>query len=126
MNLEHFPKPMAVYNSGGWVVDSMSTDRAHGGAIVLVDNELNVASLRMYNETKDRSAAPVKVEAVGNGTGNPLYEQVKDLVQPDREPWLTFSRVAAENVDVYHKRFGDRLKLVRRIRPNHIRARNAA
>ena len=54
----------------------------------------------------------VKVEAV-EGSENPLYEHVSRLVRCDQDPWLSFSRVVAENVDIYHKRFRDRLDMVR-------------
>lgn len=125
MKLANFPEPVGVYNSGGWVVDSMNPDSAHGGAIVLVDEEMNVASVRMYNETENRSAAPVKVEAVEGDTDNPLYRHLLDLVKFDQDPWSSFARVAAENVDIYHKRFRDRLKLVRQARAARHRVRRA-
>ncbi len=43
---------------------------------------------------------------------NPLYAHVVHLVKDDQDPWFSFSRVVAENVDIYHKRFRDRLNLV--------------
>ena len=85
---------------------------AHGGAIVLADEELNVVSVRMYNEAENQDRPPIKVEAV-DGSENPLYEHVAQLVKSDQDPWLSFSRVVAENVDIYHKRFRDRLDMVR-------------
>jgi hypothetical protein len=50
----HFRDPLSVYNSGGWVVDTADTEPAHGGAIVLADEELNVVSVRMFNEAKNQ------------------------------------------------------------------------
>ena len=108
MKLDHFRDPLSVYNSGGWVVDTAETELAHGGAIVLADEELNVVSVRMYNEAEKQRRPTVKVEAV-DGSENPLYEHVSRLVRCDQDPWLSFSRVVAENIDIYHKRFRDRL-----------------
>src|ERR1700722_7450761 len=112
MKFDHFPDPLSVYNSGGWVVDTADTEPAHGGAIVLADEVLNVVSVRMYNEAKKQRRPTVNVEAV-DGSENPLYEHVSRLVRCDQDPWLSFSRVVAENVEIYHKRFRDRLDMVR-------------
>jgi hypothetical protein len=102
---------VSVYNSGGWVVDTMTTEPIHGGAIVLADEGLNVLSVRMYNEAENQRRWPVKVEAL-DGSENPLYAHVAKIIKNDQDPWLSFSRVVAENVDIYYKRFRDRLNLV--------------
>jgi hypothetical protein len=93
-------------------VDTADTELAHGGAIVLADEELNVVSVRMYNEAEKQRRPTVKVEAV-DGSENRLYEHITNLIKSDQDPWLSFSTVAAENVDIYHKRFRDRLDMVR-------------
>jgi hypothetical protein len=51
------------------------------------------------------------VEAV-DGSENRLYEHVTNLIKSDQGPCLSFSRVVAENVDIYHKRFRDRQDMV--------------
>jgi len=111
LNFATFSRAVNVYNSGGWVVDTMTTEPIHGGAIVLVDQGLNVVSVRMYNEAENQRRWPTKVEAL-DGRENPLYTHVAQLIKNDQDPWLSFSRVVAENVDIYHKRFCDRLNLV--------------
>ncbi len=110
LNFATFPHAVSVYNSGGWVVDTMTTEPIHGGAIVLADEGLNVVSVRMYNEAENQRRWPVKVEAL-DGSENPLYAHVALLINNDQDPWLSFSRVVAESVDIYHKRFRDRLNL---------------
>jgi UDP-2,3-diacylglucosamine pyrophosphatase LpxH len=112
LNFANFSHAVSVCNSGGWVVDTMNTEPIHGGAIVLADEGLNVVSVRMYNEGEKQRRWPVKVEALDRSE-NPLYDHVTDLIKVDQDPWLSFSRVVAENVDMYHKRFRDRLNLVK-------------
>jgi hypothetical protein len=109
---EHFTKPVDVYNSGGWVVDTIQTESTHGGALVLADEDLNVVSVRMYNETENHHWPPVKVETVA-GRENPLSTRLAEIVNCKQEPWVSFSRVVAENVDIYHQRFQSRLNLVK-------------
>jgi hypothetical protein len=87
----------SVYNSGGWVVDTLTVWPVHGGAVILVDEDHNVVSLRMYNEAADPGQYSVKVEAVAQpgGVANPLLERVRPLVDPNRNPWRTFSDTVA-------------------------------
>jgi len=109
---EHFTGPVHVHNSGGWVVDTRQTETAHGGALVLADEDLNVVSVRMYNETENHQGAPVKVQTI-DGRENPLSKHLVRFVNCEQEPWLSFSKVVGENVSAYHRRFQDRLNLVR-------------
>jgi hypothetical protein len=39
-----------VYNSGGWVVDTLTCAPTHGGAVILIDENLDSTSLCMYTE----------------------------------------------------------------------------
>jgi hypothetical protein len=112
LNFDHFPDTMNVYNSGGWVVDTTDTEPAHGGAIVLVDEDMNAVSLRMYNETQRGQVYPVRVEAV-DSDANPLYIHAAQLVKSDQNPWRSFSHVVAENVDKYRENFHVRLNMVK-------------
>jgi hypothetical protein len=112
MNFDHFPSGMNVYNSGGWVVDTKDTDPTHGGAIILVDEQMNAVSVRMYNEASRPTAYHVRLEAV-DGPANPLHNRLAGLINSDQDPWLSFSRVVADNVDAYHTNFRKRLKLAR-------------
>jgi hypothetical protein len=87
----------SVYNSGGWVVDTPTVWPVHGGAVILVDEDHNVVSLRMYNEAENAGEYAVKVEAAApsGGVANPLLERVRALVDPSRNPWRTFSDTVA-------------------------------
>jgi UDP-2,3-diacylglucosamine pyrophosphatase LpxH len=111
IKFDPFPNPINVYNSGGWVVDTSNTEPAHGGAIVVADEELNVVSVRMYNESHNQERPQVKVEAL-DAPSNALYQQVSSLVKSDQDPWLSFSKVVAKDIDTYHQRFRERLNIV--------------
>jgi hypothetical protein len=112
MNFSNFADVVNVYNSGGWVVDTKYTESAHGGAIILVDEQMNVASLRMYNEAEGQKTCVVRVEALDSGD-NPLYARISRLVNCNQDPWLSFSALVARSVGEYHERFRVRLNMVR-------------
>ena len=104
LNFNNFPSGMNVYNSGGWVVDTKDTDPTHGGAIILIDEQMNAVSVRMYNEASSPSAYQVRLEAV-DGPANPLHNRLAGLVNSNQDPWLSCSRVVAENVETHHNNF---------------------
>ncbi|MBN2718467.1 MAG: metallophosphoesterase [Deltaproteobacteria bacterium] len=89
-----------VINTGGWVVETVHPSPTHGASVVLVDEQLNCASLRMYNETANPSGDAVslcKMERPGVPV-NPLVERLSGQIHPEQSPWLDFSKAAAEAV----------------------------
>jgi hypothetical protein len=90
-NFKEYPQLVSVYNTGGWVVDTVDPEPLHGGAIV---------SLRMYNEDKDIKNYVVKVEeAIHPGeANNSLYNGVQDCLNKNPKNWSEFSRLAAITV----------------------------
>ncbi|HME42374.1 MAG TPA: metallophosphoesterase [Syntrophorhabdales bacterium] len=89
-----------VYNSGGWVVESVDPAPRHGGAVILIDEDLNVASLRMYNEDSNALNYAVKVEeALHPGEpSSPFCSDMRSLFSPSVDPWRKFSHDVAEAV----------------------------
>ena len=42
--------PVAVYNTGGWIVDKVKREEVFGGAVLLMDENLDACLLEMYRE----------------------------------------------------------------------------
>lgn len=93
-----------VFNTGGWVVEDTAVNTkktaAHGAAAVLLDDELNATSLRLYNEV---GASKVGVHDAGSGK-NPLTRHVENIINENRTPWNKFSDRVREELGK-HKRF---------------------
>jgi hypothetical protein len=68
-----------VFNNGGWVVDSMEPAPLKGGAIILVDEDLNTASVRMYNEA-EIDTQPPSSPRVSEVIDNPLVRRLKSVI----------------------------------------------
>lgn len=102
-NFRGYPEWVNTYNTGGWVVDTVDRAPLHGAAMVLLDEELNGASVRLYNEAEDADSYRVRVEQASHPgePGNPLYEKLAEVVDPDSDPWADFSSLVATTV---HKR----------------------
>ncbi len=109
-----YPGPVRVFNTGGWVVDTLTPVPVQGASAILLDEDLNAVALRFYNQTPDGSPMPVRL-AKGepdDGRPNPLYDRLDTLVDPGKEPWKTFSTAAASLV---RERYADMAKTVEQV-----------
>jgi len=100
MKFDGYEPGVNVYNTGGWVIDSKDPHPKIGGAVVLADENLNLTSVRMYNEVKDASAYAVKVETATkpDDAKNPFHERITGLVDAEKNPWKAFSDTAASEI----------------------------
>lgn len=105
MGFEGYPAHVNVYNSGGWVVDKLQPHPVYGAALILIDEALHPITLRMYNQATNDEAYSVKVaESFRPGSApSRFYTRIRALVQPDRDPWKSFSRSVAEAVHIYER-----------------------
>ncbi len=110
-NLEGFGKPVAVYNTGGWVVDKVNPDELFGGAVLLMNENLDACLLEMYREYEGAHSRPVLVRQLdGSGEPSPFCKRVESLVQSEQKPWLDFSNVAHRDVKSRARRLEIRIK----------------
>lgn len=95
--------PVAVYNTGGWVVDSLEPDARQGAAAVLVDEHNNVASLHLYRQQGDSAAGDgVGIGAAGTGP-NPLVDRLLTAVDPAAPAWATLTSAVGTAVPLRYK-----------------------
>jgi hypothetical protein len=81
-----------VLNSGGWVVDTLRPDPLHGAAVILVDDELNSASVRMYNESETGQGRAVEI--VSAIDDSPLVARLKSRLDLQAPCWQTLPDAA--------------------------------
>ena len=92
-----FPSPVKLLNSGGWVVDTPKSSPLKGGAAILIDDELNVASLRMYNERDPQEPSRVCVNAAER-KDNPLFLGLDSRIDPEAAIWRRLSELADQAI----------------------------
>jgi hypothetical protein len=100
-----------VYNSGGWVVDSVERQPYHGGAVILIDENLETTSLRMYNESENPNAYAVSVQEAAN-PGDPLgafHQTIANLVAGKPDLWSAFSQAASQTVSERAQKLNERI-----------------
>ncbi|MEE4207646.1 MAG: metallophosphoesterase [Parvularcula sp.] len=89
--VDGYDVPVGVFNTGGWVLDEPTLMPVQGCSAMLVSDELEVASLRLFNDPTDGSMMPVRVE--GSGRLSRLADEAAEAVEGARAPWADFSRI---------------------------------
>jgi hypothetical protein len=99
-----------TYNTGGWVVDTLDPEPTHGGAMVLIDENLEAVSVRMYNETGDNQKWQIIAEmsARGSNVTGQLLADVGELLKIEG-PWQTFPDTIAESVSIRREHLRNRV-----------------
>ncbi len=92
-----YPAPVDLANTGGWVVDTTVANPLQGAAAVVVDENLRVASLRLYNQMADGADYQVRVAPVGDADSE-LVKRLSSLVHPGSGTWRALSDAVARAV----------------------------
>lgn len=94
------PPWVRIYNSGGWVVDTVECASTHGGAVILIDENLESTSLRMYNEqdAPEKYKVSVQESTHPNAEQNPFHQRISGLVDAEQNPWKQFSQIVADAI----------------------------
>ena len=94
--VEGFKQPVAIYNTGGWVMDQPTMTAAQGAAAILIDEQLNLGSLRLFNDAQNGKMTPVHAAGVGGfrDADNPLLENLDAVIGQTRPLWDEFTAAA--------------------------------
>ncbi|MEO0907308.1 MAG: metallophosphoesterase [Pseudomonadota bacterium] len=94
--VEGYEVPVGIFNTGGWVLDEPTLMPVQGCAAMLVSDELEVASLRLFNDPTDGKMAPVRVE--GSGRISRLVDETAQAVERASDHWADFSRIVHDRI----------------------------
>ncbi len=100
-------RPVNVVNTGGWVVDHPRPEPVKGAVTVLVDDELNVASLLFYRQLPDGSASPPHVTAVGPRSG-PFAEEIRRRMAANQPLWDRLTTTITDALATRRRNLDDR------------------
>jgi hypothetical protein len=93
-----------VYNTGGWVVDTLRTAPLQGGAAILISEELETLALRFYNQSDNSSEYRVTL-AHADPAGpahSAFFLRLQGMIDFTKPPWSVFSAAAAAMVSERH------------------------
>jgi len=90
--------PVRIFNTGGWVVDTLDVEPLHGANLALIDESLEVACVRLYNQAKDPAAYRVRLDDGLPAEQGPFYRRLSEIIKADDAVWTTLSSAAASLV----------------------------
>jgi hypothetical protein len=99
-----FPAPVYIANTGGWVVDTATPAPVQAGVAVLVNKDLDAASLQFYRQGSGSAPVPVQLLPPPSG-GQPSawHIELASRIDPAAAPWSTLSESAAKLVAQRHR-----------------------
>ena len=103
-SLAGFPSPVRIANTGGWVVDTAQPAPAQAGVAVLVNENLDAASLQFYRQgPADAPAAVQLLPSPGDEQPSAWHSELAARIDPAAPPWATLSAQAARIVAQRHR-----------------------
>jgi hypothetical protein len=99
--LNHFRFPVKVYNSGGWVLDVPEMVSTQGGAMVLIDDDLRVASIRLFSDPVNGQADRMNVHGTGGfpDESNPFLSFLRQQLKDKAVVWQAFTLAVKEDME---------------------------
>lgn len=96
-----FPTPVKVFNSGGWTLNGPRLDNAEGAALLLIDDKLNVASLRLFTTPENGCVRTPYVEILGDGSeGESFKNEIETWVEASIEAWERLAETVKRAYDI--------------------------
>jgi hypothetical protein len=103
-NVGGFPGPVRIYNTGGWVVDTALPAPVQAGAAVLVNGDLDAASVQFYRQQAADAPSPVQLLPPADGDApSAWHQELSARIDPAAEPWASLARSSAELVAQRHR-----------------------
>jgi UDP-2,3-diacylglucosamine pyrophosphatase LpxH len=106
-----YAEKVKLYNSGGWVVDSLDTTMPAGWAVILLDENLNAASLRYPTRIAAGANTICVAQAAGSAAlPNPFYDRLTGLVDATQAPWSDFVAALESSVAIHLENLKAKIK----------------
>ncbi|OUM02560.1 metallophosphoesterase [Variovorax sp. JS1663] len=93
-----FDRPVGVFNTGGWVMDQPTMTTTQGASAMFIDDALNIASLRLFNDPVNGRVPAVHARGIGGfrDRDNPMLATLAAGIERTRPAWEAFSRNAQQ------------------------------
>jgi UDP-2,3-diacylglucosamine pyrophosphatase LpxH len=99
MKFNNYTNEVKIFNSGGWVVDTMNQQSLIGGSVILADDNLDTVALQMYKEG-NYTISFEDLGGTGENSHNDFYNQLVRDNDFTKEPWISFAKTAADEVNL--------------------------
>ena len=93
-----YDRPVGIFNTGGWVMDQPTMTSTQGASAMFIDDALNIASLRLFNDPVNGRVPPVHARGIGGfrDRDNPMLAALAAGIERSAPAWEAFSRHAQQ------------------------------
>jgi len=91
-----YDTPVRVHNSGGWTLNGPRLDNAEGACVILIDDALNTAALRLFSTPKNGTMDAVHIEVLSNDNDSEhaFAKQLRTALTQTKDQWAALSDAA--------------------------------
>ncbi len=96
--VDGFELPVATCNTGGWMLDAPRLDGKEGASLVLVDDQLNTISIRMFQTRMDGAFQPGVARLISqhDASADEFMDQVNHALHQTQSLWDNLAEVAGK------------------------------
>ena len=101
MAIDGYRDAVKVYNTGGWTLNGPRFDTAEGASLVLIDDDLNVASLRLFMTPREGSVPAVHFDMLGDAPA--FRDEIETRLGQSTKAWEAFTQAVQAAFEVRQK-----------------------
>jgi hypothetical protein len=91
-----YPDEIGIYNTGGWVIDTIQPQEQVGGAITLIDEDKNIVLLKFFKETNLKFV----LESTDGQSQNPLLIKLQDKLNFNSSIFIQFLETLSKEIEI--------------------------
>jgi len=94
--LSGYPKPVNVFNTGGWTLNGPRFDNREAASMILIDDALNVASVQIFGTPQNDEIDPPKVTILtpDNKGAADFEKDINTWIKRSKTEWKTLTKAA--------------------------------
>ena len=92
------------------MVDTPQRNPIKGASLILIDDQLNVATVCCYTEGADASTYRIRIEPANSSGPNDLVDKLRTTIDPDRDPWASLAQAIRTTVGDRGRQLDERLR----------------
>jgi hypothetical protein len=98
-----FPAAVRIFNTGGWVVDTATPAPVQAGVVVLVNDDLDAASVQFYRQSASAHSPVQLLPPPAGESPSAWHTELASRIDPTAEPWVSLSASAAQAAAQRHR-----------------------
>ncbi len=104
MAVEGYKAPVKVFNTGGWTLNGPRFDTQEGASLVLIDDDLNTASLRLFMTPRNGVVPPVHVDVFTDNDGARKFKaEIEAWLENSKTEWRALTQAVSNAYRVRQK-----------------------